>query len=90
MAFNQKFLFSQGGMVADPLGEGGALLYWTYATTDPIGTVEGAGYFNALANHPARVGSTIRVIAGLGGTLVAKDYVVSGNSNGVVTIQTLA
>lgn len=62
---------------------------WNYVTDDTVAAVEGAGYFNDAADL-LKVGDTIIVVAGMGGTMAGRIYYVASNANGVVAIATFS
>jgi hypothetical protein len=55
------------------------------ATNDAAAAVEAAGYFNSMADTLV-VGTQIDASLDLDGTPARKDYIVSANAGGVVTI----
>lgn len=59
----------------------GAASTWSYATSDSLATVAGAGYFNAIADQ-ARVGDVIHVVSGS----TYGRFVVSANTGAAVTL----
>ncbi len=58
---------------------------WHYTTTDA--SVTGAGYFNA-ASDMLRVNDLIIANIATGGSASTVFYIVTGNSNGVITVTT--
>lgn len=74
------------GTVQAPASAGPSLASWELRTSDAPATVEAANYFNA-ASADLPVGSVIQAVMGIGGTVELKDFVVSANAAGVVTIK---
>lgn len=70
------------------LGTSGTLQptnFWGYVTADAHATIIAANYFNAQAQH-MRVGDIILATTAIGGTPLARMYVVTAVSSTVVTI----
>lgn len=59
--------------------------HWTYETADAVATVEAANYFNAAVLDLPK-GDTIQATMVKGGSVVAKNYLVTANSGTAVTI----
>ena len=57
----------------------------TYTTTDAVGTIDGAGYFNDVAKDVA-VGDVIISVTSTGGTLASSIHTVVSNTGSVVDI----
>ena len=79
--------FSRTGW--NPIGgqskKGVAPQLFTYTTTDAVGTVDGAGYFNDVSGL-LKVGDIIYVHASTGGTRTFSLHPVVSNASGVVDI----
>lgn len=58
---------------------------WSYVTADTAATVETAAYFNTAYNLLSK-GDVIEAVMVMGGTPVAKRYVVTASSSTAVTI----
>lgn len=73
----------------NPIGgqskKGSAPQVWSYTTTDAVGTVDGAGYFNDVSDDVA-VGDIIMSVTSTGGTLASSIHTVVSNASGVVDI----
>jgi len=73
----------------NPIGgqskKGTAPQLFTYTTTDAVGTIDGAGYFNDVSTHVA-VGDVIISVTSTGGTLASSIHTVVSNASGVVDI----
>jgi len=73
----------------NPIGgqskKGTAPQLFTYTTTDAVGTVDGAGYFNSVSQDVA-VGDVIISVTSTGGTLASSIHTVASNSGGVVDV----
>jgi hypothetical protein len=65
--------------------KGSAPQMWTYTTTDAKTVVDGAGYFNAVADD-VTVGDIIYSYASTGGTATATLHIVLSNASGVVDV----
>ena len=65
--------------------KGTAPQLFTYTTTDAVGTIDGAGYFNDVSTHVA-VGDVIISVTSTGGTLASSIHTVVSNASGVVDI----
>jgi len=85
MAFDKKgfrttdFMFNPSGAAGANLGR------HTYVTNDDTAAVETAGYFNALSKL-LKVGDHIDMTLDLDATVMRRNYVVTANAAGVVTI----
>ena len=79
--------FSRTGW--NPIGgqskKGVAPQLFTYTTTDAVGTVDGAGYFNDVSDVVSVVDVIISVTS-TGGTLASSIHTVASNSSGVVDV----
>ena len=73
----------------NPIGgqskKGTAPQLFTYTTTDAVGTIDGAGYFNDVAKDVA-VGDVIISVTSTGGTLASSIHTVVSNTGSVVAI----
>ena len=73
----------------NPIGgqskKGTAPQLFTYTTTDAVGTIDGAGYFNDVSTHVA-VGDVIISVTSTGDTLASSIHTVVSNASGVVDI----
>ncbi len=73
----------------NPIGgqskKGTAPQLFTYTTTDAVGTIDGAGYFNDVAKDVA-VGDVIISVTSTGGTLASSIHTVVSNTGSVVDI----
>lgn len=58
----------------------------SYITADAPAVVEAANYFNLAADR-APLGTVICAVMSIGGAVEMKNYVVSGNAAGVVTVK---
>lgn len=81
-------------VVGDASGNptGRTIRTFVYATDDAVATVETAGYFNG-ARAFLVLGSTIKAVMVLGGSLIFKEYVVTAvpaTGNVTVAAQTVA
>jgi hypothetical protein len=65
--------------------KGTAPQLFTYTTTDAVGTIDGAGYFNDVAKDVA-VGDVIISVTSTGGTLASSIHTVVSNTGSVVDI----
>lgn len=89
MAYNTMYgLTRQSAYLAQYLDAGqvypSQVSNWGYATADTAATVEGAGYFNAVASFVQK-GDTIDATMAIGGTPVRKSYVIT-SANGVTPV----
>ena len=79
--------FSRTGW--NPIGgqskKGVAPQLFTYTTTDAVGTVDGAGYFNDVASDVS-VGDVIISVTSTGGTLASSIHTVASNTGTVVDV----
>ena len=73
----------------NPIGgqykKGTAPQLFTYTTTDAVGTVDGAGYFNDVAKDVS-VGDVIISVTSTGGTLASSIHTVVSNTGTVVDV----
>ena len=73
----------------NPIGgqskKGVAPQVFTYTTTDAVGTVDGAGYFNDVSDDVS-VGDVIISVTSTGGTLASSIHTVASNASGVVDV----
>ena len=73
----------------NPIGgqskKGTAAQLFTYTTTDAVGTVDGAGYFNSVSDDVS-VGDVIISVTSTGGTLASSIHTVVSNASGVVAV----
>ena len=81
MAFNRTGWNPIGGQSK----KGTAPQIFTYTSTDAIGTVDGAGYFNDVSTDVA-VGDIIMSVTSTGGTLASAIHTVASNASGVVDV----
>ena len=65
--------------------KGTAPQLFTYTTTDAVGTVDGAGYFNDVSDDVS-VGDVIISVTSTGGTLASSIHTVVSNASGVVDV----
>lgn len=85
MAFDVKgfrtvdFMFNPSGLA------GANLNIHKYVTNDDRAAVETAGYFNSLSKR-VKVGDHIDMTLDLDGAVMRRNYIVTGNAAGVVTI----
>lgn len=85
MAFDVKG-FRTVDHMTNPSGAAGANLgVHKYVTNDDTSAVQTAGYFNALATR-LKVGDHIDMTLDLDATVMRRNYVVTANTGGVVTI----
>tara|TARA_B100000989_G_scaffold254089_1_gene202675 strand:- start:415 stop:696 length:282 start_codon:yes stop_codon:yes gene_type:complete len=79
--------FSRTGW--NPIGgqskKGVAPQLFTYTTTDAVGTVDGAGYFNDVASDVS-VGDVIISVTSTGGTLASSIHTVASNTGTIVDV----
>lgn len=73
------FMFNPSGLA------GSNLSIHKYVTNDDRAAVETAGYFNAISKR-AKVGDHIDMTLDLDGTVMRRNYIVTANAAGVVTI----
>ena len=87
MAFNPKALQIETGAGATGVSTGLDKTFrrGTYITEDNQAAVETGGYFNAGAARLAK-NTVLTIICVAAGTPVLLQYIVTGNSAGVVTI----
>ncbi len=78
-----KMVFDGGAVGAAP---GNIKNVYHYATNDDAPTIEGAGYFNSESGKLA-AGDAIVVSGDNDGTPFLKDYLVTANTGGVVTVK---
>lgn len=85
MAFNVKgfrttdFMFNPSGAAGANLGR------HVYVTDDDTAAVETAGYFNSLTKR-VKVGDHIDMTLALATAPMRRNYIVTANTGGVVTI----
>lgn len=85
MAFNIKG-WRDTDFMFDPSGVAGANIpRHTYVTADDTAAVETAGYFNGVSKR-TKPGAHIDMTLGFGGSVMRRNYVVTGVSGGVVTV----
>ena len=73
----------------NPIGgqskKGTAPQLFTFTTTDAVGTLDGAGYFNDVSDDVS-VGDIIISVTSTAGTLASSIHTVVSNSGGVVDV----
>ncbi|MFK0330904.1 hypothetical protein ACIQUB_07250 [Rhizobium sp. NPDC090275] len=85
MAFDVKG-FRTVDFMSNPSGLAGANLgVHKYVTNDDTAAIETAGYFNSLATR-VKVGDHIDMTLALATAPMRRNYIVSANAGGVVTI----
>jgi len=81
MAFSRTGWSPIGGQAK----KGTASAMWSYTSTDAKTAIDGAGYFNDVADEVS-VGDLIYSWASTGGTATASWHVVVSNASGVVDV----
>ena len=81
MAFDR----TNWGVIGNEAKSGISPVMWGYKTTDAKTVVDGAGYFNSVAED-VTVGDIIYSFASTGGTATASFHVVVSNASGVVDV----
>jgi hypothetical protein len=81
MAFSR----TNWGVIGNEAKSGLSPVMWGYSTTDAKTDVDGAGYFNSVAED-VTVGDIIYSFASTGGTATASFHVVLSNASGVVDV----